>query len=287
MIVTIQEYQSYLPNTDDFFDPNKMAAFEIRALYKYFPKYIGDNLTASIEGVNPNAGLLAKVKPALACLAVLESIPFVDLVATNNGFAIVSNQNLAPASRERVQALRDGCLVAANAYFDRLLAYLESNQSTFTTWNKSCVNTGSLLPGVTEFIAATKQHIDRHSFVDMIPIISAIEKTVFKNELSAEFLTELVAGSDTAVKPVLRQALAFKALAKSLMDPKDGEIVKANRYSGLGAQYMSNALAYLVANLDTYTTYETHGYEAPFDNDTAADEDGEQYGFFVMGTPCR
>ena len=37
--------------------------------------------------------------------AAAESIPSLDLILTDSGFAVVSNQNLAPASRERVAAL--------------------------------------------------------------------------------------------------------------------------------------------------------------------------------------
>jgi hypothetical protein len=279
MILTVAEYQKYLPNTDDFFKAEKMEAFEIRALYKYFPKYIGSALTASMESANSNANLLAQVKPTLACLAILESVPFMDLIATNNGFAIVNNQNLAPASRDRVQSLREGCLVAANAYFDRMLLFLETNTATYTTWNKSCINSGSLLPGVTEFIAATKHHIDRHAFVEMIPIISAIENTSMKNELSAEFLTEIAASTtDTHVKPLLRQALAFATLSKMAMDTPDNQPV-VTKYSHMAGKYMGQAMQYLVTHLSAYPTYSTYGYEAPFDNAT----DGEDYSIFIMG----
>ena len=37
--------------------------------------------------------------------AAAESVPSLDLILTDSGFAVVSNQNLAPASRERVAAL--------------------------------------------------------------------------------------------------------------------------------------------------------------------------------------
>lgn len=42
----------------------------------------------------------------VCCLAFYNAIPQLDLTLSGTGFGVVSNQNLAPASRERVEALR-------------------------------------------------------------------------------------------------------------------------------------------------------------------------------------
>lgn len=285
MILSIQEYEALLPNTDEYFDEAKMTAFEIRALYKYFPKFLGDTLTETIEVNTTDVGLISKIKPALGCLAILESVPFLDLVATNNGFAIISNTNIAPASRERVQALRDGCLVAANVYFDRMLAYLETHksESAYSAWNKSCINTDSLLPGVTEFIAATAQHIERHVFVDLIPVITSIESTWMKESISAEFLTEMQASSDKIVKPLLQKALAFAT--KSKVETENPEISKKD--GRMASQFLMQAIKYLYNHLSSYSTFATYGYETPFDNANTNNigDDGNAYGIFIFGAP--
>lgn len=44
---------------------------------------------------------------AAALRAAYDALPQLDLILTENGFAVVSNQNLAPASRQRVDALRE------------------------------------------------------------------------------------------------------------------------------------------------------------------------------------
>ena len=61
------------------------------------------------------------------------AIPFLDLVLTPNGFGIVSNQNVAPASKERVASLRAQTLVERDAAIEQLIKSLKG----FETWCNS------------------------------------------------------------------------------------------------------------------------------------------------------
>ena len=56
--------------------------------------------------------------------AAYEAIPALDLIATPNGFAVVSNQNLAPASKERVAALRESYRQGKSRYVSALIVLL-------------------------------------------------------------------------------------------------------------------------------------------------------------------
>lgn len=56
--------------------------------------------------------------------AAYEALPSLDLILTDSGFAVVSNQNLAPASRERVAALRESLRQQASDARDLLLISL-------------------------------------------------------------------------------------------------------------------------------------------------------------------
>lgn len=49
----------------------------------------------------------SKVESYVYRAAAYRALPHLDLVLTDNGFAVVSNQNLAPASRDRVAALSE------------------------------------------------------------------------------------------------------------------------------------------------------------------------------------
>lgn len=57
--------------------------------------------------------------------AAFEALPTLDLIATENGFAVVSNQHLAPASRERVQALREELYRKADTALSTILFRLQ------------------------------------------------------------------------------------------------------------------------------------------------------------------
>lgn len=56
--------------------------------------------------------------------ASYEAIPALDLIATPNGFAVVNNQNLAPASKERVAALRESYRQSKSRYTSGLIVLL-------------------------------------------------------------------------------------------------------------------------------------------------------------------
>ncbi len=75
---------------------------------------------------NPHAPLLTSLAAVAAHRALADAIPSLDLVQTVNGFAVVSNQNLAPASRDRVDRLiaahRSQCDTAINALMPMLAA---------------------------------------------------------------------------------------------------------------------------------------------------------------------
>ena len=63
------------------------------------------NEIAEDNSFGPNERFRYPLEKLVACHAYMTAIPSLDLVLTPNGFGIVSNQNVVPASRERVAAL--------------------------------------------------------------------------------------------------------------------------------------------------------------------------------------
>lgn len=278
MILAAADIEKYVPLQTSSFDFDKYSGFETRALYKHFTRYLGTTLVDELAGENPDEDLKVKVIPALANLAVLEATPFFDVVLTSHGFGVVRNNNIAPASKERVEAFRIGCQNAANDFMDILLAFLEGNTGTYTDWNQSSLNTGSLLINTTVFNTQTKLDLKRHQFVEMKPFFQQVEITTLAQALSAEFLSELQSGSDAVVKPYFQKAMAFFAYDLYLKEMDDVE--KGNIWLQKGKALMERGISVLITNKADYETYTTYGYEAPYDND---DEDNEESGFFVAG----
>lgn len=69
----------------------------------------------------------ASLATAICLRAAYDAVPQMDLVLTPTGFGIVSNQNTAPASRERVEALRLQLRRDACQLEDAVLSYLAAH----------------------------------------------------------------------------------------------------------------------------------------------------------------
>ena len=65
--------------------------------------------------------------------ALMSAVPSLDLVLTPNGFGIVSNSNVAPASKERVERLMESLQRRCDAMVARLLAHL----TRFKNWKST------------------------------------------------------------------------------------------------------------------------------------------------------
>ena len=79
------------------------------------------------------AALCLPLEKAIVCEAYKNAIPSLDLVLTPNGFGIVSNQNVAPASKERVERL----LASLEQERDRNIEKLLLRLPTVEGWEQS------------------------------------------------------------------------------------------------------------------------------------------------------
>ena len=148
-------------------------------------------LTREITGgITLTDDLTAKIKPVIAFAAYHKAIPQLDLILTSNGFGIVSNQNVAPASRERVDALRSMLLNMRDSAMDALMTALYSTtayQSTaaFKRFTLSVINT----PGMMEHTVYTPSHGRWEEFSEKLPEIYDIERCIIDRGLSQELHT--------------------------------------------------------------------------------------------------
>ena len=122
MDITQALFERYVPAfrspTDDVF--RKMTGF------------IGEQVDRWSDLVKADAdedfGQWTVLVRAICLRAAYEAVPHLDLVLTPTGFGIVSNQNTAPASRDRVQSLRESLRREANRWEDNALSALALRQ---------------------------------------------------------------------------------------------------------------------------------------------------------------
>lgn len=67
--------------------------------------FLSTDTLSRIKTYSDSTPLLHHCRMALAADAMLHAVPQLDLILTPNGFGIVSNQNIAPASKERIERL--------------------------------------------------------------------------------------------------------------------------------------------------------------------------------------
>lgn len=282
MILQLSDYKRFLP-PNTITDQTKFAAFEMRALYRYFPHYIGNSLVETLASGEGDEELISRVAPALANLTYLLSIPFFNVVLTSSGFGVVSNPNVAPASTERIRDLKEACLQGANDGIDSLLAFLEENKESYASWNESSLNPGSLIKNSSEFSAALGLNMPRYQFVDLKEHILRIESTRMSAIFSKAFCDEMILSTDTLVRPLMVKALANLACGSFQDTGRDSSHLASSpfySFEDFAMQYIGRALAQLKANAASYPTWLQNGYEAPYEN---SDENNQDGGFFIGG----
>ncbi len=96
---------------------------------------IGTDLETLLEERNPSdARLLKMCQRVIAVEAFLKSIPEMDLVLTDAGFGVISNQDVAPASKERIANLTAGLQAKLDEAKDRLVTYLLNSDTYSDDW---------------------------------------------------------------------------------------------------------------------------------------------------------
>jgi hypothetical protein len=86
----------------------------------------------------PATGALKRNAQAVICLRAYETaIPFLDLVQTPNGFAVVSNQNQAPASKERVERLLAFVARRLTDALDKVICTIHASEEYREEWKKA------------------------------------------------------------------------------------------------------------------------------------------------------
>ncbi len=102
------------------------------AIDSFLPESLFDEIAAA-DSFGPGERLRFPLEKLVACHAYMSAIPSLDLVLTPNGFGIVSNQTIVPASRERVDALILSIESQRDAAIEALVLRLSSNQA----WQES------------------------------------------------------------------------------------------------------------------------------------------------------
>ena len=185
-----------------------LEAAEQWAIDNFVPEAIFDEI-AEDDGFGPNERLRFPLEKLVACQAYMTAIPSLDLVLTPNGFGIVSNQNIVPASRERVDALMNSLESQRDSAIETLILRFSSR----TDWQQSAQ--GKYF-GATMFPLlnlcrrlAIREHIwDSYQQLHerLIKIENVLADTYFSQEQMQLFRSQVIAQYSTS-KPIEEQVI--------------------------------------------------------------------------------
>jgi hypothetical protein len=138
MLVTdIETLKKYVPVIvgKDF---SKYEPFVVEAREWLKKEITGSALFDALEAEG-NETLKGYCERIVSNKAYLVGLPFFDLVETEAGFAVMRTDTKAPASRERVEALRAGVESWLSDSIERCLEYLEETMAYHEDWKGSPV----------------------------------------------------------------------------------------------------------------------------------------------------
>ena len=152
LITSDEQLRRYLPNAfatvegeAPFYD--KVLPWMEAAERWLFMQFIGDEFADALIAMEDDEPLKMTACSVVAHEALMRAVPSLDLVLTPNGFGIVSNQNVAPASRDRVVRLVNSLEASRDIAIEQMLQYLFQNERWFAT-SKRRWFTATLFPNI-------------------------------------------------------------------------------------------------------------------------------------------
>ena len=167
------------------------------AIDTFVPEAIFDEIAAD-DGFGPNERFRYPLEKLVACQAYMTAIPSLDLVLTPNGFGIVSNQNIVPASRERVDALMNSLESQRDSAIEALILRLSSR----TDWQQSAQGKYFGALAIREHIWDSYQQLHER----LIKIENVLADTYFSQEQMQVFRSQVIVQYSTS-KPIEEQII--------------------------------------------------------------------------------
>lgn len=235
MIANNTDIKLYLPNINWKTSTDRMTDFMDTAQGVVTDRILGVTLAATLdtevqEGVeDDHAVLRSLVKRAICQMAFLDAIPILDLQLSEAGFVVQSNQAVSPASKERVEKLKEGTAQRKSLALDVLTRFLLDNSrasdAKYHGWRSTeqfkYLSSGFIF-SVDEYkrnFATVKSFQDVvmtwDGYYKMIPKMKVVLHDVVAQYLSEAYVSELLEKkrNSVTVTPVETSVIDYVGLA--------------------------------------------------------------------------
>lgn len=208
---------------------------------------LGQELYDVVVGLPPSNELVILSQRVVGYKAYLAAIPTLDLVETGNGFAVINDSTLAPASTARVQALSAQIEKSLKDSLELLQKHLEEHSEYHERWQQcgGCtLLSDTLLPTLTIFLRYSVFLGSRVEYALQRPEFISIQHQNIAPVVSVELLTYLIesqtlSSSEQSLLDLLRYALVSFFVKES------------NR----GESFLLMARRRMIDNIDEYPLY--------------------------------
>lgn len=269
--------RTYLPSLSikgsrkDLFDDYRQIAQD-----ELEQKILGEELVALLEAdiIEPDAHakLRTKVERAISVSAFLNSMASVDLVLTDMGFAVENSTAMAPASRQRVEALKKSLQEQLDKVLDDLIYFLIKS-NVYDNWKGT-----SQFEEITSGLVATLREFKQYA-----PSIPAVREKYPQNY--SEF-SLLYSNLNQALMLKIAPSISEDYCSELIEKYRDGDISSVEERSlislikyaicsfaldenVLGNSFLQKAVKFMKSNIDKFTTYAAspEAAELSFDRD--------------------
>jgi hypothetical protein len=182
---------------------------------------------------------------------MIEAIPFLDLIDSGSGFSVTNNQNLAPASKERVAAFKQAVIDQHTQAVEDFIIFLEQNEVYHEAWKGSetySILTETFIPTLTEFRRYAPFAGSRLDFIAQLPTFRQVISHHITPHLSAELVDEII--------EQLRDDDLSTANQKIIYFIKMGYALLATDAHNHGKANIQRAQTYILDNISSYPTFE-------------------------------
>ncbi len=264
LVTNIDEFVEFIPTAigSEFY---AISPFLSEADQQLAALFFGEHLHTHFESLDKDV-VLRKTASRLLCLQAYENaIPFVDLVQTENGFAVVKTGNMAPASKERVQKLIDWVSNQLYNNEDMMIDIIMSTSAALAEWvkfSKFRTFTNCLFLTGSDFATYAKcQRPYRKAFVEAKNDLLAWQTNMLEKVISVDYMKQLIEetrantftpGAENVIhycKMILGQMVAGKAdeaekLCNALSNILDKDLATYSTYAGSAEYALRTAPVY-------------------------------------------
>lgn len=320
LVTSVDTIKKYMPNATSMIEFDLLESFIDVAEKNEIIPIIGKAL---YDDINDSSGsgatdtdyteLLPYLQRPVVYFALAKAVPILDVKLTPNGFAITSDGNLAPASKDRVAAFREGVEEAAYDGIESLLAYLEDNKDTYELYNADDAKK-HLINNALELDVYFNTHRSRRLFLKIQPMIARAETFEIAAEISAEMLADIIsknkAGELTSgynqIIHDIKAAAVYLAISNSITslssDIQFNKIVRnytigktsysaesqlsqlKDQFHGMGIQHLMKSKVYILDHVSDFPVYkESDLYLDTETEPSPGFENSDEYNSFTFG----